>query len=487
MKIKGHTKIELTNIHTGKKEVIEHDNFVTEFASEYFKECGALNTNPLGSLQNAYPLDDLFGGIMLFDSEIDANTDDTGNHPSPIYVPAGVNMTANASSAFQSNSLATELGQYNEEESTVSNIERTYVYDWGTNEGNGDIACVCLTSKYGGYIGAGNATSDVSDSTSLDRPDLFKYTGGCTASRTLTYDAYLRFATIDLTRSMAALLSTSAKDCFTTGKVTLKWYDIPAKTLNPFVSKISFDDTQIAPRLTQEFNITQRGNVTGAKVMCGIGYILLVGSNTGNTSSGSTVYAVKIDKNGTVTEKVYPITSATNSIPLTDAATATYNNTSIISGCIMPDNALYLGYHSSDSGSSYLAIHSYIPTNGVTKNLTRSSRYDSIFGVFNGRILLGVDAWYDPILDRTVKTNSRVFGSDGFSYARFQPCFDSYNMFSNGYNNTSYLNPGFYYSPLSIVRPPCTWLSTINNLDTVVTKTPDKTMKVTYTLSLQSS
>ena len=97
MKLKGTTTITLTNVKTGEGEEIKHENFVTEFASEYFKECGALNANPLESLNDTRPIDDLFGGIMLFDKKIDQNTDDTGNHPHPLYCPAGTKMVANGS------------------------------------------------------------------------------------------------------------------------------------------------------------------------------------------------------------------------------------------------------------------------------------------------------------------------------------------------------------------------------------------------------
>lgn len=480
MRLKGTTKIELTNVKTGKKEVYTHDNFVTEFAAEYFRECGALNTNPVGNLNDAYPLDALFGGIMLFDTPIDAQSDDTGRYTSPIYCPAGVKMTANASSDFSSNSNATELGQYNAGESYANDHERSYVYNWDTNEGNGIIGSVCLTSQIGGYIGAGNATSETFDNTSKN-VNLFDLRGTNPTNRTLTTTARDRLATMSVSRGQVALLEDSPATSLNNGRVVIKWYDAPISKLNPFISKLAFDETAMTPRATQTINITPHV-VSAARVLGGPGYILLVGSNTGNTSTGSVVYATQIDAQGNVTEKVYNIASTTNSIPLSGYYP--------MCGKIMPDNALYLGYKNIVSWTSY-CVHSYIPTNGVTKDISYKSgqatgrALNALFGVYGGRIQLSDTAYYDPVLDKVLLTNSKQSSfASANSGAYTVPCFDSYHIFNpSSDKQTSVQYPTI--SSLGMWRMPCNWLSTINNLDTPVEKTSDKWMQVTYTLTLQ--
>ena len=75
MRIKGQAQILLRDTITGEEKRFEHENDLTDFAAEFFRECGALNWNPLGSLPTqSYPLDDLFGGIMCLEKPITSNS-----------------------------------------------------------------------------------------------------------------------------------------------------------------------------------------------------------------------------------------------------------------------------------------------------------------------------------------------------------------------------------------------------------------------------
>lgn len=477
MKLKGTTKIELTNVKTGEKEVYQNDNFVTEFAEEYFRECGALNINPLGSLQNARPIDDLFGGIMLFDKKINQNTDDTGNHSHPLYCPAGTKMIANGSIDFASNSNATELGQYNSEESgTPNNHQRMYVYDWGTNEGNGKINCVCLTSRAGGYIGAGNTTSNVKDTSASALTDsLFAYPGTGVGNRTIESGQDARIAGLDLSQGQVALISDTAKNALAAGSVTVNWYDVPVSKLQPFVSKLSFDETQLTARRTQTKTFTARA-VNTARVLGGTGYILLLGVASGTTiTNGSTVYAVQLNKDGTVTEKTFTVSSIATSVNL--------GSTYFVGGKII-GNDLYIasGYLQGQNDTVIFRIKG----DGSTVNLTQSGNGARTFLVNEGRVYLGTQKYYDTQTEAVYITNAAVWHSYTSMYYRFGmwQCYDCPLIYSVlGTNSTT----GVLLSPLSVVRPPCNWLSTINNLSQEIEKTAEKTMKVTYTLTLGQS
>lgn len=477
MRIKGTTKIELTNVKTGEKEVYSHDNFVTEFAEEFFRECGALNTNPLGSLQNARPIDDLFGGIMLFNKKINQNTDDTGNHPSPLYCPAGTKMVANGSIDFASNSNATELGQYNAEESGTPNYhQRVYVYDWGTNEGNGKINCVCLTSAAGGYIGAGNATSNVKDtSTSALTRRMFQYSGTGNGSRTMASGQFARVAGLDLSQGQVALISDTAANAFAAGSVTVNWYDVPVSKLQPFISKIAFDETLLTARRTQTKTFTAHA-VTAARVMGGMGYILLVGVASGsNVQTGATVYTVQLNKDGTVTEKTFTVSSMTDAIPL--------NNTNYIGGKVI-NNDLYLAYGISTGSSD--TIRYKIKGDGSTVKQSVTGNTERTFFVNEGRVYIGTQRYYDPQEDETYITNANVWTNSYSMYQQYMwQCYDCPLVFDvyGTETNANMIN----VSPLSVVRMPCNWLSTINNLSQEIEKTAEKTMKVTYTLTLGQS
>ena len=152
-KIKGHMRIELTKAATGEKKIIEHDNiFQSALLTAYLRSFGVANNNPFAnSTFRGRPLwRNLCGGIFLFRDEIQAPAK---------YMPAGNLMVANGAYGVTNNGNPSELGSYNSIESSTSGANSiSFVYDWGTSQGNGTISCVCLTTETGGYIGYGNAS-----------------------------------------------------------------------------------------------------------------------------------------------------------------------------------------------------------------------------------------------------------------------------------------------------------------------------------------
>ena len=151
MRIKGHTRIELTTVKTGEKKIIEHDNtFQSQFLASYLRSFGYANNNPFAnSTWKGRPVwRNLCGGVFLFRDAITAPAE---------YMPAGNLMVANGAFGVTNSSNPPELGSYNSiESSTKGTNSLSFVFDWGTSQGNGTISCVCLTSETGGYIGYGN-------------------------------------------------------------------------------------------------------------------------------------------------------------------------------------------------------------------------------------------------------------------------------------------------------------------------------------------
>ena len=142
--IKGHTKIELYDVNTHIKNVIESENtFQSTVIADFLASMGE-NERKVGSF-NWY---DIVGGIFLFDSQI--------NSPSA-YMPSGVKMIGNSAYNISNSSLPSEMGSYNVLESSASASAITQVYDFNTSQANGHIESVCLTSRIGGQIGYGNA------------------------------------------------------------------------------------------------------------------------------------------------------------------------------------------------------------------------------------------------------------------------------------------------------------------------------------------
>lgn len=80
MALKGTTKIELTNVKTGEKEVIEKDNLVTNAVASILDNPFAWQLKSTYSNQyfaaNILPLcPNLFGGILLYQDSIPENVD----------------------------------------------------------------------------------------------------------------------------------------------------------------------------------------------------------------------------------------------------------------------------------------------------------------------------------------------------------------------------------------------------------------------------
>lgn len=151
--VEGRIRIELTSTKTGAKKIIEQKNtFQSAVLSKYLRSLGSYNNSPFANSTWAGRRlwRNLTGGIFLFRDEIQAPAE---------YMPAGNAMVANGAFGISNAGAPAELGSYNAiESSTSGNNSVSFVYDWGTSQGNGSISCVCLTSEAGGLIGYGNAS-----------------------------------------------------------------------------------------------------------------------------------------------------------------------------------------------------------------------------------------------------------------------------------------------------------------------------------------
>lgn len=162
MKIHGRSIIELTNVKTGKVERYENDNMVTNALNKYFEDIGAFNASPLYNANvrnNLIP--QLLGGLLIFDTELQEDADN-------IICPSGVKMIGNGAYEVSSGNEdeVTEMGTYDQVESHwTSDGKMIMIWNFSTSQANCNpdsgqqIKCLCLTSANHGYIGEGNATS----------------------------------------------------------------------------------------------------------------------------------------------------------------------------------------------------------------------------------------------------------------------------------------------------------------------------------------
>lgn len=164
--LKGKTIIELTDVNTGEKEIIEENNMVTNAINDLF------NTFP--NLLDAYSIyrggifkgygknldfirlyEFLLGGILLFDSQIEEKPENT-------YAPASANLVGCGVYSHQNSTGNRKRGNYNQTESEFNEEQRymKFVYDFSTSQANGTIASVCLTSYMGGCTSYGGKEAE---------------------------------------------------------------------------------------------------------------------------------------------------------------------------------------------------------------------------------------------------------------------------------------------------------------------------------------
>ena len=162
--IKGHTLIDLKNIHTGEVEHWEDDNMVTNALTYFMAQGGMTNPTALNNYIRGDIIKYLLGGVMLLDTAL---TEQATN----VRVPVGVGMTANGAMEILNSEAPTELGSWNASESGwQQDGSFKMVWDWTTSQGNGTINCVSLTNRYQGMRGIGNKSGG-SKTNSVSRND----------------------------------------------------------------------------------------------------------------------------------------------------------------------------------------------------------------------------------------------------------------------------------------------------------------------------
>ena len=155
--IKGKTKIELTNVHTGEVEVVEEENMVTNALQYIFNPLGYIKAGATmygSDYVNYYAT--LTGGLLLLNKNVEENADN-------IFQDTSIGLTGCAVYNQQNTSDQILRGNFNATETEFDIVNRTikYVYDFDTAEANGTIACVALTHAFGGYSNRGCAEEPV--------------------------------------------------------------------------------------------------------------------------------------------------------------------------------------------------------------------------------------------------------------------------------------------------------------------------------------
>ena len=440
-KVKGHTKIELTDVKTGKKQVIEKDNaFQAGVLAQYMRSMGAYNNNPYAnSTWAGQPIwRNLCGGIFCFRDTIDLTDGEVE------YMPAGNEMVANGAYMVNNAGTPIELGSYNEVESSTSgNDSVTFVYDWLTSQGNGTISCVCLTTEIGGYIGYGNKSGTRASSKSFNS----NQSSGSFYTRQVTYDNAVWTFSVNNTDKLVTV------------------------TRKPFqISKGSIFDN-IAE---DSFTLSYTGSIFGSyqlTIYIGHGKVALIclaGSGThGGIGNGTTFSPLIIVDLVNRTASLKTITNNTG-VTLTNRR---YQGIGVVGV-----DEQYIYFNGFDSPYHVYAID-YTDGLSTFKDLEISGTTNQQNHCWCGEITPELFNVFGRIWD---KTNDTIYPINCTQlFTQYNDDIDAIvcNYIESG-NSTQWTRYTICKNPLI--------LATVNNLETPVTKTAAQTMKITYTLTKAS-
>lgn len=141
--IKGKTRITLTDPKTGAREVFEDENMVTNAVAKIY------NSNYLGltDYYSMMPIWKLFGGVLCFSQTLTENANNIFPPNNSVAI-----MTANAGQTAHS-TASTTRGNPDGILTEIDDDHITLAWQWGMSQGNGTIACVCLTHAQAGDCG----------------------------------------------------------------------------------------------------------------------------------------------------------------------------------------------------------------------------------------------------------------------------------------------------------------------------------------------
>ena len=472
MAIKGKTTFELTDVNTGKVEIIEDSNMVTNGLQEFLTTYGYFGCNVLDDddVRASSLWVNLLGGLFLFDTALDEDVTNT-------FMPAGVKMIGNGSKDVSNSGAVTELGSYNSAESGLqSDGSIKLVFDFTTAQANGTIACACLTSKIGGYMGMGNDSgryynANYAEDTFFGNSCYTGISGGEKNTSHLLYPVYSENA-IYFTNpyNITYASNYSSQHWRTTGKIQI------LKVRAGFTN-VGINDRQDLKNIIATYDVDIPQDIldymgTSNNYVYAVAdslerNIFIVFYKSATLSAGGYCWIMKIDKHMKAT--AYKLTNNTGSALGIFRNYSTFNGDYFFAYGNVSPYYLY-GIKYSDS--------TQIIETGVNKN--------SKYNLCNmGKNLIGIfsesesKSYYSyTIYDMVNRTHRVVNGKGHDSDNLYTPFSDKKGIYLRTAINS---NSNYYYKIMKDPR----YLATINNLSEPVVKTSSKTMKVTYTLTFE--
>ena len=480
MKIKGHTKIELFNAETGELEqVVEENNMVTSAVQKLLNlpvEFVSCNTSIKTILDNTLPIStNAMGGVLLFSNKKEENSN--------LIYANGEGAVGHAGRVYSGTNPCT--GTLNETECrTLSNGYRL-VWDFATDRANGTIACVCLTSRTGGYIGLNEYWDPTADNynpkitnfynfdNDLSRP-LYNLPKDIPTSKFGGIRGIVAKDTIvSLSNPSTTTFRLSYYKILNTEKIELNWGDCGSSASSPYK--------------TQDISITNPGDYTS--YTDSDGFIRCIGYG----------YQEQEDK---IHYDIWFNCNRINAL----TGTVDLDKKILINVQSFPDDFYIKRFANAGIGSSnfYYKYNGYKPFCLMNNFIIAwfqlgTSSYCLATVDFNGNFIKKFDLtsdyddrkWerlYDLKREAHFLQNNQCIAEDGdiirlgywqdnisnMDNMQIYTYTDIYPYFISHYN--------YYNAPKLYLNKDFTYSATINNLATPVTKTSAQTMKITYDL-----
>ena len=436
--IHGETRIVLRNPISGNilKDVTSENSFQSGVIQQYMRSIGAVGNRLYGlakgsttdtGLVGGWSWYNLLGGIFLFRDQIPVGD---------LYMNPGNQMVGCGSFEVSNSESPNELGSYNSQESSESTSVIKQVYDFATNQANGRISCVSLTSRTGGYIGYGNPSGGIIASNKMISPGRWQNRDGFGEGIAFRNNKKYQFIF----------------DTYDNTKLTISKTYIPvtqSSIKNYMEETINIDLTQIGTWYAdfEVRNVNQDGRYV---------YISYFSSQQNRVAPNGSIKYLKYDLDtDTITQETF-VNSSDKTLNNGDYGFRVANGYAF---CLTTDNPQKTEVINLSTGIN-----------------VKEFAYGTEASLFSSSGLLLVTSpddrpcIYDMTNDTVYPTNAGWDVSYGFG--RYPNYDESSNCFVHrGYGNA-----------MSIYNPPW-YLATINNLQNAVTKTPAQTMKVTYTLT----
>lgn len=431
--LKGKTRIELTDVRTGEKQVVEEENMITNALRDQlrfytaFYSYSAINTNFLPLHEKA------MGGIKLFDAALEENPD---SYYLPNVKKAKVVGYASVDTTPGDDPMR---GSRNLQESKEVENGYQYVWDFATSEANGTIASLGLTTKLGG--------------TKLWFP-FREMTDNFLGDEMVISPG---FVGIDTEKGIYHTIDWKRDD----KKAIVKEYrflhdsiDLKKILFNPVMEK----QTEVAvdlPRIDSYLSFTDGmdGNWYGV-------------STSGATDGAATVYICSINQE-TLKSEVKTLT-----IPDIKINSNHFGNWTIYDGYV------YLSKRNGSASKGFYKVKiedvSDVTEIDFEEWDIAGSNYNSICTIESG-MLYSRGVIFDGNEHQTLNQDAPWYGEDYYKFcARTQKGIQIINTYGSG--SSKYR---------TLISPSQNVLMSINNLSSPVVKTADKTMKIIYTVTYQ--